>query len=400
MMIGGMMRMATNRKKALIIGCGIAGPAVAMFLKRAGYEPHIYEAKSEHDDYTGLFLNVARNGMQVLRELSVDDQIRQEGIEMRLMNFRSGNGKFLGTVGDRTGEIQGYTVKRGYLHKILREAAIRQGIPVEFGKKLAQLKTTDHQVTACFEDGTSAEGDLLVGCDGIHSRTRRIILPDAAQPSYTGLISFGGFARGVHVPTEPGTQYMVFGKKAFFGYVVKSDGEIYWFGNLDYPGQPTRQELEAIPQKEWRRIIQDLYGNELAPIPDIIRHTKSDIGVYPIYDLIANSAWHNGRAVLVGDAIHATSPNAGQGASMALEDALVLARCVRDHANLQDAFKLYELLRRERVEKIVKYSRSIGQRKHATHPVQVFFRDLMLPIFLKQANRQSLAWLYDYRAEW
>lgn len=214
------------------------------------------------------------------------------------------------------------------------------------------------------------------------------------------MISFGGFARGVEVPHEPGTQHMVFGKKAFFGYLVKSDGEIYWFGNLDYPGKPTRQELQSIPQAEWRRILHDLYHNELPPVPDIIRKTESEIGVYPIYDLISVSPWHRGPVVLIGDAIHATSPNAGQGASMALEDALVLAKCVRDAANLEEAFRQFDRLRRERVEKIVKYSRSIGQRKHATNPVQVFFRDLMLPFFLKQASRQSNARMYDYRMNW
>jgi 2-polyprenyl-6-methoxyphenol hydroxylase-like FAD-dependent oxidoreductase len=116
--------------------------------------------------------------------------------------------------------------------------------------------------------------------------------------------------------------------------------------------------------------------------------------------LVSVSTWYSGSAVLIGDAIHATSPNAGQGASLALEDALMLARCVRDIGNLEEAFRHFELLRRERVEKIVKYSRSIGQRKHATNPVQVFFRDLMLPFFLKQANRQSHAWMYDYRVNW
>jgi len=389
-----------RKKRALIIGCGIAGPAIAIFLRRAGYEPHIYEAKADHDDYTGLFLNVARNGMRILSELGVDDRIRREGIEMRVMSFRSSNGKWLGTVGDRSGEPQGFTVKRGFLHKVLREAAFREGIPVDFGKKLAHLQMTDRQVTAFFEDGTSADGDFLVGCDGIHSRTRKLILPNGAEPDYTGLISFGGFARGVSVPCEPGTQNMVFGRRAFFGYLIKSDGEIYWFGNLDYPGKPTRKELQSIPQTEWRRVINDLYRDELQPVPEIIRRTESEIGVYPIYDLVSVSTWYSGSAVLIGDAIHATSPNAGQGASLALEDALMLARCVRDIGNLEEAFRHFELLRRERVEKIVKYSRSIGQRKHATNPVQVFFRDLMLPFFLKQANRQSHAWMYDYRVNW
>ena len=389
----------TRNRRALVIGCGIAGPAAAIFLKRAGYEPLIYEAQKGHDDYTGLFLNVARNGMRILRELSVDGRIRKEGIELRTMSFRSGSGKWLGKMEDPSGKPQGYTVKRGFLHKVLREAAQREGIPVEFGKKLADLRMAGTGVTAVFEDGTQAEGDLLIGCDGIHSRTRRLILPGAAEPDYTGLISFGGFSRGVRIPHEP-AQHMVFGKKAFFGYLVKPDGEIYWFGNLDYPGKPTRKELQSIPQAQWRRVLEDLYGNEICPVPDIIRATESEIGVYPIYDLISVSSWHSGRAVLIGDAIHATSPNAGQGASLALEDALVLAKCLRDSGRPEEAFRRFDKLRRERVEKVVRYSRSIGQRKHATNPVQVFFRDLMLPLFLKQASRQSNAWLYDYRVDW
>ena len=389
-----------GNKKAIIIGCGIAGPAVAIFLKRAGYEPNIYEAQPDHDDYTGLFLNVARNGMRVLKELGVDGRIREEGIELRAMSFHSGNGKWLGKIEDPSGEPQGFTIKRGFLHKVLREAAQSEGIPIAFGKRLANLHLSGSRVTALFDDGTSAEGDLLVGCDGIHSRTRRLILPDAPEPDYTGLISFGGFARGAAVKREPGVQHMIFGKKAFFGYLVKEDGEIFWFGNLSWPGTPTRKSLQVISETEWRRRFHELYRFDPDPVPDIIQKTEGGIGVYPIYDMLTQPAWHRGRAVLIGDAIHATSPNAGQGASLALEDALVLAKCVRDNRSTGQAFRQFERLRRERVEKIVRYSRSIGRRKHATNPVQVFFRDLMLPFFLKQASRQSNAWLYDYRADW
>jgi len=388
-----------DNRKAIIVGCGIAGPAVAIFLKRAGFEPRIYEAQPGHDDYAGLFLNVARNGMRILRELGVDGRIREEGIELRAMTFRNGSGKWLGRIEDLSGEPQGFTVKRGVLHKVLREAALQEGIPIEFGKRLKDLKIAGGRVTAVFEDGTNAEGDLLVGCDGIHSRTRRLLLSDAVEPDYTGLISFGGFARGVDLPPEP-AQHMVFGRKAFFGYLVKQDGEIYWFGNLDYPGRPTRKELQTIPQEQWRRLIGDLYRGEIYPVPDIVRETESEIGVYPIYDLASVPSWYKGPAVLIGDAIHATSPNAGQGASLALEDAMMLAKCIRDNRSLEAAFRQFDRLRRERVEKVVRYSRSIGQRKHATNPVQVFFRDLMLPFFLKQASRRSNAWLYDYRVDW
>lgn len=390
-----------NPRKALIIGCGIAGPATALFLKRAGIDPVIYEADNQKDEYAGLFLNLARNGLRVLKELGIDDQIRREGIPMRSMKMVSGKGKLLGNIGQTSGEPQGYTVKRGILHSVLREEALRQGIPILFGKKLKNVDAKEQgRVTAFFEDGTSASGDFMVGCDGIHSRTRRLVIPGAPEPSYTGLISFGGFLRSTTIPNEPGIQTMVFGKRAFFGYTVRNDEEVYWFGNIDYPGTPTRRDLQSIPQAEWRKRIEDLYAGDIPPLPEIVRSTKEEIGVYPIYDMPPLPVWHDKSVVLLGDAVHATSPNAGQGASLALEDAIVLAQCVRDIPNREQAFNKFKDLRRERVERIVQYSRSIGQRKHATNPIQVFFRDLMLPMFLKSANKDSHSWMYDYKVDW
>lgn len=398
------MANASNRpNKALIIGCGIAGPATALFLKRAGIDSVIYEADEQIDDYAGLFLNLARNGLQVLKELGLDEQIRQEGIELHTMKMLNGKGKLLGNVGQTSGEPQGYTIKRGILQKVLREEALRQGISIEYGKKLKGIEQNEHEpdrVKVSFEDGTVVSGDMLIGCDGIHSRVRRIVMPSAPTPSYTGLISFGGFLHSNTIPYEHGIQTMVFGKRAFFGYLVRNSKEVYWFGNMNYPGKPSRRELQSIPQAEWRRTINGLYANDIAPLPEIVRSTKEEIGVFPIYDMPSVPVWHDKSVVLVGDAVHATSPNAGQGASLALEDAIVLARCIRDIPDVQLAFSEFQKMRRDRVERIVQYSRSIGQRKHATNPVQVFFRDLMLPLFLKSANKDSHGWMYDYKVDW
>lgn len=396
------MSVLRKAKRAVIIGCGIAGPATALFLQRAGIEAEIYEASELGEAETGLFLNVARNGMRILQELGLDDEVRRLGIEMYTLRMMNSNGKLLGTVEPKTGEPQGYTLKRQELHHVLREAAQRNGIPITFGKRLQSLETnaTEGAVTAHFTDSSTATGDFIVGCDGIHSRTRKCILPDAPPPTYTGLISFGGYLHKDQVPHVPGAQHLIFGKKAFFGYLVHRSGEVYWFGNLDYPGLPTRRELMSIPQNVWREKIEALYKDDVSPVPDIVRETPGDILFYPIYDMPPLPRWHVNRIVLVGDAVHATSPNAGQGASLALEDAMVLAKCVRDIPDLDEAFHRYRELRKERVERIVRYSRQLGSRKHATHPVQVFFRDLLLPFFLRQASKQSFAWLYDYHIDW
>ncbi|WP_373232382.1 FAD-dependent oxidoreductase [Cohnella sp.] len=396
-----MANTSNQRKKALIIGCGIAGPATALFLKRVGIDSIIYEAEEQIDDYAGLFLNLARNGMHVLKELGLDEQIRQKGIVMHAMKMVSGKGKLLGNIGQMSGEPQGFTIKRGILHKMLREEALCQGISIEYGKRLIGIDTNEpHRVKVSFEDGGIVSGDMLIGCDGIHSRVRRIVMPSAPAPSYTGLLSFGGFLHSNTIPNERGIQTMVFGKRAFFGYLVRNAEEVYWFGNMNYPGTPNRRELQSIPQAEWRRTINGLYANDIAPIPEIVRSTEEEIGVYPIYDMPSLPVWHDKSIVLVGDAVHATSPSAGQGASLALEDALVLAKCVRDIPDVELAFSEFQRLRRDRVERIVKYSRSIGKRKHATNPVQVFFRDLMLPLFLKSFNNDTNRWMYDYNVDW
>ncbi|QYR22426.1 FAD-dependent monooxygenase [Paenibacillus sp. sptzw28] len=388
-------------RKALIIGCGIAGPAAALFLKRAGIDSVIYEEDKHTDDYAGLFLNLARNGMHVLRELGLDERVRQEGIALHMMKMISGKGKLLGNVGQLSGEPQGYTIKRGILHKVLREEALRQGVSIEYGRKLKGIETNEPgRVKASFEDGTVVSGNFLVGCDGLHSRVRRIVMPTAPAPSYTGLINFGGFVQSSKIPYERGIQTMVFGKRAFFGYLVSNAEEVYWFGNMNFPGAPSRRDLQSIPQAEWRRTINSLYANDIAPLPEIVNSTKDEIGVFPIYDMPPLPEWHNKSVVLVGDAVHATSPSAGQGASLALEDALVLAKCIRDIPDVEVAFSEFQKLRRRRVERIVQYSRSIGQRKHATNPVQVFFRDLMLPLFLKSVNKDSHGWMYDYKLDW
>jgi 2-polyprenyl-6-methoxyphenol hydroxylase-like FAD-dependent oxidoreductase len=397
--------MSTPPKKALIIGCGIAGPVVAMFLKRAGIEPVIYEAQPAPDDYSGLFLNVASNGLAVLQQLGIDAQIAAEGFVCPQMVMWSGTGKRLGQLRNGAAADQGaasVVIKRGTLHRILRTAALTQGIALSFGKQLTDITITDtRQVIATFADGASASGDLLIGCDGLHSRTRKIIDPHAPAPTYTGLVSCGGFARSSAVAPTPETQHFIFGEQAFFGYLAKPDGEIYWFNNLAYPGTPRRAELEAIPQREWQAQLLALHRNDQPFIQELIRATEGPIGRYPIYDIPALPRWQRGPVVLLGDAAHATSPSAGQGVSLALEDAIVLAQCLRDLPHLDGALQLYERLRRKRAEQVVRLSRRTGSSKVKASPIARWIRDLMLPFFLKRmGSPAALDWLYTYTVPW
>jgi 2-polyprenyl-6-methoxyphenol hydroxylase-like FAD-dependent oxidoreductase len=389
-------------KQALVIGCGIGGPAVAMFLRLAGMDVTIYEAASEADG-AGAFLNLASNGLAVLETLGVAHEISAVGVRCPRMAMWNGDGKRLGEV--RNGALPGegpssVIVKRGDLHRILREAALRHGVRIEHGRVLAA--TTEHAegIAATFEDGSTAEGDFVLGCDGIHSRTRRIIAPDAPAPRYTGLISCGGYAPTDLAPTTD-TQHFVFGKRAFFGYLVKPSGEAFWFNNHAQDGQPRRSDFAHTTDTTWKRTLQDMHAADQPFIAHMIGATTSPISAYPIYDLPPLRTWHRGRCAILGDAAHAMSPSAGQGASIALEDAIVAAQCIRDIPQIHAAFASFERQRKARAERVVAYGRTSGSNKVASNAVSRWARDLVLPIVLRRfVNTAPLDWLYGYRVDW
>lgn len=390
--------------KALIIGGGVAGPAVALFLQRAGWEAEIFEARSAPDSFGGLFLNVATNGLAVLETLGLRDRLLSDGHLSPYMEMRSGRGRVLGTVpnGPAGEPARGsVVVRREWLNGVLREATDAAGIRLTWGARLDRIEETGAEVTAHFADGTSATGDILIGCDGVGSPTRRWIDPDAPEPAYSGLLSIGGFSRVDGLQPTPLTQHMVFGARGFFGYLVRDDGTVYWFAN-PARAEMDRDELRAVPSEVWLDELRTAHAADPYPVPQILDSVTGDVGAYGIYELPHVPHWHHGRAVAVGDAVHATSPSAGQGASLALEDAAVLALCLRDEPDHQSAFARYESLRRHRAEEVVAYSRAISRQKTVTSSrIAVAMRDALLPLFLRGAMRDTRNnHLYNHVVEW
>ena len=392
----------SNAKKALVIGGGIAGPVAAMALQRAGVESVVYEAYPQGADDAGAFLTFASNGLDALRTIDAHHLVLSEGFPTPRMAIQSGTGKHLGEVlngGTLPDGTVSQTLKRADLYRALRDEAVRRGVRVEYGRRLVDAETgPDGGVTARFEDGTGAEGDLLIGADGIHSRTRRIIDPSSPAARYLPVLDIGGYARGVRVRAEPGTFRMVFGKRAFFGYAVHPSGEVWWFANPPRADEPSRAELAATTTGQWGEMLLDLFAGDDTPAADIIRATPGKLSGWATYDLPYVPNWHNGSMIIIGDAAHATAPSSGQGASMAIEDAVVLARCLRDLPDTGHAFAAYEKLRRGRVERIVAHGARTSNSK-AAGPVGRVLRDLMLPMILKR-SAGALAWMHDYRIVW
>ena len=387
--------------RALVIGSGVAGPAVAMFLARDGWEVEIFEAAAKPDDYAGAFLNVATNGLTVLDALAFRERLLSDAHPAPHMIMWSSTGKQLGSVpnGPAGDPARGSAiVRRGWLHRVLREGAEDRGIPIRFGARLTGIAAEQDVVHAWFADGHRASADILVGCDGIGSPTRTHIDAHAPNPRYSGLVGLGGFARVAGLSPTPATQHFVFGRRSFFGYLVREDGTVYWFANVTAP-EPSRGSLGDASEAEWLVRLRDLHQDDPYPVPQILDGHDGDLGAYPIYDLNGVRHWSRGRVVAAGDAVHATSPSAGQGASLALEDAQGLAICLREEADHEAASARYQAVRQPRADKVVDYARKINSQKRVSKSrVAVAIRDAMLPLFLRRAaNDRSNDWLYNYR---
>lgn len=320
--------MNKQKRKALIIGCGIAGPAVALFLKRAGIDAEIFETRTVAEGYS---LSLSSNGVAVLKMLSLDGAAFSEGSAVNKWVAWNGKGKRLGEGVLAGPGAKSIFIKRVPLGEILSNEVERQGIKIERGKRLQNIEVMKTGgVVATFQDGSTAGDDLLIGCDGVHSQTRQFIDPNV-RSVYTGLINTGGYTQGVKAPSTPETSNFIFGTHALFGYHMSPSGYIYWFVNYVHREEPTREELQASTDEERRQHLLKLFRDDQPFLGHIIEASETIFPDFLSYTLPTQpKSWHKGPVVLVGDAAHAISPSSGNGASMALEDAVVVARCLRD----------------------------------------------------------------------
>jgi FAD-dependent urate hydroxylase len=394
-------------RTALVIGGGIAGPAAAMALQKAGIDSIVYEAHATSADGIGAFLTLAVNGVDALRTLNADRSAVAAGFPTTSIMMWSGTGKRLGaaavsmTLADGT---TGYTVKRAHLYKALHDQAISRGIRIEHGKRLVAAESVGDEVRARFADGSEAIGDILIGCDGIHSTVRRMIDHHAPAPEYAGLINLGGYVRGVRVDADPGTYHMIYGKRAFFGYARAPDGEVWWFANVPEPNEPARSSLTSISTSQWQQRLTGLFASDAGPATRLIRATDHDLVASPVHTMPRLPAWHNDRMLVIGDAAHAPSPTSGQGASLSVEDAVQLGKSLRDLSGAEPAFTAFEQLRRPRAERIIKQAARINNNKAATG-VSRIWRDMMMPVMMPVfvrfvANGKSGKELYGYHIDW
>jgi FAD-dependent urate hydroxylase len=395
-------------KVAVVAGGGIAGTLAAIALHDAGWRPTIYEAKTADADERGAFLTVAVNGLNALRTLGLDPSaVLKAGFATPALQLGNGAGRRLAVLplgGPLPDGTTTTTIRRADLYAALRTVAAERGIPIAYGKRLDGVAEEADRVTVRFADGTTATGELLVGADGLRSRTRAALNPNGPAPSYLGLLNAGGFTdRPIEADLDrtPGVVHMTFGKRSFFGWTIAPDGAVWWFANPPRK-QPVRSG-EFTPEG-WRAHLIELFAGDAGPAAAIVRATSEALGPWNTEDLPRVPAWRSGRVVLLGDAAHAVSPASGQGASMAMEDAATLSRSLAGAGagagagDLAAALADYEQRRRRRVEKVVAVGRRNGSGKTAG-PVGGAIRDALTPLIMKLVYRNGdpQAWILEHR---
>ena len=392
-------------RKALIIGAGIAGPVTGILLRKAGIDAQVFEAWP-YSTGLGGGLQIAPNGMHVLAEIGLADEMIRRGSVAEAFEFYSQAGVRLGAINRNMKQRFGQpavNMRRATLNEAIVNKAWCENVELAFEKRLVRIEDRPGQpVVAHFADGTSAEGDFLIGADGVHSAVRAHVIPDGPKPFDTGLIGFGGFLpRSLLENTSIGQRVeTTFGQSGFFGYGFCSpdphDGVMWW------STQPAHgidaATFRAMDQDALKRHLRNLHAGWHDPIPRLLKATDN-IVVSATLDVATLPTWSRQRTLVIGDAAHATSPHAGQGASLALEDAMRLARLMQGGHELSVVFENFERERRPRAERVVAFARRNGNQKREFSATGAWIRDRLLKLLIPVTARwQDWMYAYDPRA--
>ena len=395
----------SRRPKALVIGGGIAGPVTAIFLKKAGIDAELFEAWP-YSTGIGGGLQIAPNGMHVLAEIGLADEMTRRGSIAESFDFHSQSGARLGSVNQNMRQRFGQpavNMCRATLNEALINKAWCENVELRFEKRLVAIEDrADKPVVAHFADGSFAEGDFVIGADGVHSAARTHVIPDGPKPFDTGLIGFGGFVARSLLDDVPIGQRVAttFGQSGFFGYGFCSsdpaDG-VMWWSTQPAHGMDAAM-FRALDHATLKQHLRGFHRGWHDPIPGIIEAAEN-IVVTDTLDVATLPTWSRKRSLLIGDAAHATSPHAGQGASLALEDAMRLARLMQERQELGATFQAFEAERRPRTEKIVAMARRNGNSKREFSATGAWMRNQMLKWLLPLgAKGMDFMYAYDARA--
>jgi 2-polyprenyl-6-methoxyphenol hydroxylase-like FAD-dependent oxidoreductase len=373
-------------KKLIIAGGGIGGLAAALALNRAGFDVAVYERAPAFTEI-GAGMSLWPNATRVLRSLGVLEQVLASGEPVTQFNLFRPSGKLISAIAMTGFQTPALCIHRADLHR-----AIRRQLPEAClipGQRVESFEQDSDGVIARFEGGHEVRADGLVAADGINSAVRAQI-HGQREPIYRGYCIWRGIA-----PEIPGAVQghisETWGSGRRFGVMPIGQGRVCWYATRN----STRLQSDA---PEGRKAeVSALFKNWHGPIPELIEATNpSDIIKNDARDRNPIKRWGDGRVTLLGDAAHPITPNVGQGACMAIEDAACLTKCLVASSDFKLGFRNYETLRGSRTARMARQARRIGAIGQWENPWVVRGRDLITRLVLSRSPDMQLKAMYAY----
>jgi len=361
-----------------IIGAGIGGLTTALALKQVNIPFKIYES-APLLEVVGAGIIIANNAMQALSQWGIDEPVARLGNRVSIMNLTrpdltklSSNN--LASFEYRTG-LHNVAIHRADLHRVLVEAVGADHIIL--GKRLKNIAKLGSAYSMYFEDGTKVDSEYVVGADGLRSRVRNTFfleneIRDAGQTCWRGVADYELPEAYHHELNE------AWGKGMRFGFVRLNTRQIYWYMLLDSQLADIRSDIVPFLA----------YFHPLAAA--LVQATPKESWIMaPLFDLKPLQQWSRDGLCLMGDAAHATTPNLGQGACQAIEDAYVFGQLLQRYS-IADTIDVYPSVRMKKAHYIVDTSWRIGKLAHLKNPFAVSLRNFVMKNTPQWVNQKQL----------
>jgi 6-hydroxynicotinate 3-monooxygenase len=343
-------------KRVAVVGAGLGGLSVAGFLQRAGFLVTVYE-QAPSFSRIGAGIILSANAMKAFRRLGIEESLVETGIKPTSYVSRAWNtGETMYEIFFDAASEAKYggpyiNIHRGDLHGVLEKAVAPSTIV--FGHRLVGLDETGDAVLLTFDNGFQVEADIVIGADGIRSKVREHLL-GSEPPRFAGAVAQRAIfptarLRGLAIPDC--TKWWGPDRHALPYFMTNRRDEIYVIGVL--PAQAWDSDASSLPSSR-NEMLEAFSGfhDDLRKVLEV----AEDVSLWPIYDRERNDQWSGGRIVLIGDACHPMRPYMAAGGAMAVEDGVILSRCLEKFDDHQEAFAWYEATRIPRVADVQRIS--------------------------------------------
>lgn len=373
--------------KYTILGGGIAGLTTAIALQKIGIYAQVFEAAPEIRPL-GAGLLLAANAVQAYERLGIAKKIVQRGLSLPSFSILDQQGRII-TQADAAKISRKYGLHNFSIHRAtLHEALLAELSPwqVTIGKRATGFERNGREITIRFQDGSTVTTDQVIVADGIHSAIRQQLLPEST-PRYAGYTCWRAVIDAGDLDITGASE--TWGADGRFGIVPLEGNRIYWFACLNAAENEPRFRHYTVED------LKRHFSHFHAPVNEILSRTQdNDLIHNDICDIKPLENFAFGNIVLIGDAAHATTPNMGQGACQAIEDAIVLADELKKNPMPEVAFRAFEQRRVKRTQYVVNNSRVLGRIAQLSHPMLASARNTLFRMLPAAVNERQMRTLY------